>query len=659
MNFFKFFIFTLIVLKTFSGNCAEIIKNSKAVIQGIVIPDDKYYSSVTDAANELSYHLRRSTGVDLPIIKENSTKADGKYIYLGSCQKSLANGIVPSSYIRDAGVIQIDKNNIYIAGNDGEGQRNSLTSLGTLFSTYAFLEKHIGVRWLWPGTMGENIPLHKSIVLQDCKESITPKFISSRWRAGQHKDGWASEKNYNIYSAKTKIWLDRHRFSFHPKYNFPHAFTEYFKRFGQSNPEFFSLLPDGVRRSNPYDWSGGRDPYISMCVTSPGLIKQIINDWQTQSPRPSIININENDSTGDCVCESCLTADRSTVPNKIRLENATKKFIAKEKDWVKELGSVTNRYCKFYLSVQEAADKIDPEHLIGGLIYANYSEPPTTEITLNDRIILRFCPPFMFPWTDQKVSEYKRIWRGWGKTGAQLMFRPNFTIIQCFPIMYQDVFYDLFNFSYHNGMAITDMDCLTGHYGVHGPVNYIIASLNHDSSSSLQALENDYFSVFGAAKKPVQHYFDFMKEISMRQDFESYTDTIEGGSTFYNFFLHADTLFTPEVMDQANEILTSAVNIPGLAPMAKERVEFLRIALKHSQMVMDTQVAFRKSKESGKIEEFREKLYTLYRFRASIEDIGAVNVGMCYRWESIFWPKLLLNKALKESGEREENSKGL
>jgi hypothetical protein len=213
--------------------------------------------------------------------------------------------------------------------------------------------------------------------------------------------------------------------------------------------------------------------------------------------------------------------------------------------------------------------------------------------------------------------------------------------------MYQDVFYDLFNFSYNNGMSITDMDCLTGHYGVHGPVNYVIASLNHDRDSSLQTLEDDYFSAFGAAKKPVKQYFELMKKISMRQDFNSYTETIEGGSTFYNFFLHADVLFTPKVMEQANDILNRAASIPGLAPEAKERVEFLRIALKHAQMLMDTQAAFRKYKKNGDVKEFKEKLLKLYRFRASIEDIGAVNVGMCHRWEYIFWPRQLLREALK------------
>ena len=649
VKIFNFLIFLLLISRSLSGNCAEIVKDGKAVIQGVVIPDDKYYSSVNDAARELSYHLKKSTGIDIPVIKEKLSKTGGKYIYLGNCRKSFATGIIPSSYTRNAGVILVDKNNIYISGNDGVGKRNSRTSLGTLFSTYAFLEKHLGARWLWPGTLGEIIPLHKNIIIKECKENITPKLSASRWRIAVGRNGWSSKKYCAKHIKEAKLWLDRHRFSFDPKYNFPHAFTKYFKRFGKTHPDFFNLLPDGTRRPNPYSWDGGRDKYISMCVTSSKLIKQIINDWQTKTHRPPIININENDSTGDCVCENCLTADNSTISNKIRREKATKKFLAKNKGWVKELGSVSDRYCKFYLEVQKAADKIDPQHSIAGLIYANYSEPPSKKIKLNKRIILRFCPPFMFPWTDKKVSDYKRIWGGWAKTEAQLMFRPNFTIIQCFPIMYQDVFYDLFNFSYNNGMSITDMDSMTGHYGVHGPVNYVIASLNHDKNSSLQTLENDYFSAFGAAKELVKQYFDLMKKASMRQDFNSYTKTIEGGSTFFNFFLHADSLFTPKIMNKGNEILNKAINVPGLDPRSKERVEFLRIALKHAQMLMDTQVAFRKYKKNKKVKEFREKLHKLYRFRASIENIGAVNVGMCHRWESIFWPKKLLNEALKNN----------
>ena len=227
MNIFKFLICLFIATGALSGNSGELVKNGKAIVQGIVIPDDKYCSSVNAAAKELSYHLKKSSGNDIPVIKENLSKTDGKYIYLGNCRKNRSAGIITADYSRNAGVILIDKNNVYIAGNDTPKR-----SRGTLFSTYAFLEKFLGVRWLWPGCLGEVIPLHKNIVLPECRENITPRFAASRWRVLKN-DGWSSERSKEKYYKETRIWLTRHRFSFDQKYNIPHAFTGYFKKFGK------------------------------------------------------------------------------------------------------------------------------------------------------------------------------------------------------------------------------------------------------------------------------------------------------------------------------------------------------------------------------------------------------------------------------------------
>lgn len=632
------------------GYCAEIIKDGNPVIQGIVVPDQTC-AAVDQAATELAYHLKKVCGTDIPVVKENSTRHDGKYIYLGDCLKTRAEGIDSAKYSKNSGTIFIGKDNIFITGNDGKGKlwRNGVNSLGTLFATYAFLEKYLGVRWLWPGTSGEVIPVQQNIALKESSEDVLPRLQSSRWRINRHKAGWASEKNSDKFFWDQITWLTRHRFSFDPKLNLGHAFTQYFQRFGKTHPEFFSLLPDGTRRSNPYDWSGGNPKYVSMCVTCPGLAKQIVDEWKEKSPRPEIINLNENDTSGDCVCENCLKADNSKIDDKVRLRKAAEKFAAKDKNWEKELGSVSDRYCKFYLAVQKEAEKTSPGQSVMGLIYANYSEPPSDKIQLNEKITLRFCPPYAFPWTGNKVASYKKVWGGWGKTGAKLMFRPNFTIVQCFPIMYQNVFYDLFTFSCRNGMIISDMDNLTGHYGVQGPVNYVIASLNHDGESSLETLENDYFSAFGKAAPLVKQYFDLMKKVSMREDFISpFAESAEGGYILFDFFLIADKLFTPEVMRKADKILTQAANVKDLSAIARQRVEFLRIGLKHAEMLMDTQKAFRKYQKDGNAAEFRKALVKLYRFRASIESAGAVNVGDCFFWEKRHWPRKLIDEVSKQ-----------
>jgi hypothetical protein len=626
-----------------TAKSGTIVENNHVQLDGIVISADAPHG-VKRAANEITYYLKQMTGKTIPTIVENINLPHGKYIYLGACQKNQSLGIVSNNWSKNHGCILVDVHNIYIAGKDDKGYFwRSNVSTGTLFATYEFLEKYLGIRWLWPGKLGEVIPANKNITIPNILLDTKPKLLASRWRMHPlwRSTGWSSLKNRTKFYQDQVVWLKHHRFCWDSEFEKGHAFTGYFKKYGKSNPEFFNLLPDGTRRPNPYNWSSGNPKYISMCVTSPSLWKKIVQTWAAKSPRPRVINLNENDSAGNCVCSTCLSADNSKIPDKIRLKKATGKFREKKRAWVAELGSVSDRYCQFYLGVQKMADKIDPHHRIMGLIYANYSEPPTNKIKLNERIILRFCPPFMYPWTNKKIMDYKKIWNGWGKTGAKLVFRPNFTHDGGgFPIEYQDVFYELFMFSAKNGMIASDMDSLTGHYAAQGPANYVIASLNHNWNSTLTELENDFFSAFGAAKDLVKKYFDYQKQVSMKSNFvDPFAERgIEGGRLYLDLFLVADTLFTPDVMKKSYAILNEAHNLPNLKPIAKKRVEFLQIGLKNVQLTINAQREFRKY-EKGIKNNFSQAVKTLDAFRASVESTNAINVGNLRFLENRHWPR--------------------
>ncbi len=616
----------------------ELIKEGKLQLDGIVLAANAT-SSEQQAAKELVHHLKKSTGTEVPLITEPAELKPGQYIFLGACSQNQA---VPE-WAKNCGRITITANAIHIAGKDSPYVfTREDASIGTLFAAYEFLEKFLGVKWLWPGELGEVVPEHKNLAISEAVIDTKPKIPSSYWR---HKpiskdEAWNSKENMAKYYEEQLLWLKRHRFSCDgASFMHGHAFTDYFTRYGQSNPEYFNLLPDGTRRSNPYNWSKGHPQHVSMCVTNPGLHDRIVENWQLKKPKT--INLNENDSSGSCVCAACLAADNSSIPDKIRLERATKRFNNKEKGWENELGSVSDRYSRFYLAVQQKADLIDPEHHIMGLVYANYSQPPSDKIKLNERITLRFCPPFMYPWTDRKLREYKEIWGGWANTGAKLMFRPNFTLDgNCFPVQYQDAFYEMFTFSYKHGLVATDMDSLTGHYAAQGLVNYVIASLNHDPERPLAELENEFFTAFGPAANPVKTYFDLMKQASMKSGFKDpFNDTLEGGILFIDILLVADTIFTPRVMQSAKSMLATARKTPNLSAEEAQRVDFLISGLTNVELTLAAQAECRKYKKNGDIKPLAEAIRKLDAYRASIEGTNALNVGHLRFLEDRHWPQ--------------------
>ena len=114
------------------------------------------------AAQELQYHIEASTRARLAIVRENTQIPPSPpiaRIYLGNCAAALAEKIDTSQVAGNGYIVKTNSENLFITGKDSEGDPLDLdTHEGTLFGVYDILENNLGVRWLWPGKLGEVIP---------------------------------------------------------------------------------------------------------------------------------------------------------------------------------------------------------------------------------------------------------------------------------------------------------------------------------------------------------------------------------------------------------------------------------------------------------------------------------------------------------------------
>ena len=279
----------------------DIVNSEKHAI--IVIPDNAV-SCVSEAANELQYHVRQSSGVSLDIVKESDkSDLDAGFIYLGECKATAEVGIVVSKLDRGSFVIKTVCGNLYMAGQDGNlnwlrltGQNNSA---GTLFAVYELLDRFMGVRWLWPGKLGEVIPHRDIITLDEMDLEITLPLTQARLRVQGYmnaQDGWSSKEVHARFLHDQNVWLRRHRFGWDQSLDMGHAFVKYWERFAESHPEIFNMLPDGRRYSDP-TYHGGANSLISMCVSQPAPWKIIVDDWKANRTEVRRhIDISENDT---------------------------------------------------------------------------------------------------------------------------------------------------------------------------------------------------------------------------------------------------------------------------------------------------------------------------------------------------------------------------
>jgi len=623
----------------------------------IVVPDEPL-PVVEYAAEELRYHVARATGAELPVVSEGEEPAPGNLIFLGASRAAAEAGLAAEGLPPNGFILKLIGERFFLLGDDSDGPpawvlHNNRTRVGTLFAVYEFLEKHLQVRWLWPGELGEVIPRRADLSVDAWDQTGQPAFVHTRWRDGgpaiAGTQGWSSPEARSRFISEQGQWLRRHRFALGLNMDIRHAFTRWWEQQGEAHPEYFNLLPDGTRRPDP-TYHGGAPTLISMSVGEPTFHRAIVEHWQaTRSPDNPYVDASENDTPGKCTCEECLAWDVPDpdldVPWEERLGHARRAFEAGEGDWHRFLGSLSDRYARFYLAVQAEAEKVDPEATVLGFAYANYVNPPR-ETMLNERIIIGVVPPMYFPWTEEKRESNRRQWDGWAATGARLLLRPNSMLDgHNMPLFLARNLGEDFRYYADHGMIGTDFDSLTGQYATQGPNLYVLARLHDRPDLVVDDVLDEYYGAFGAAEAPVRAYFAHWERLC-----DEVTDN-PWGLHWASFYREAHNVFTPEAMAEGGRLLAAAAEAAQGDGITERRVAYLQKGLRNAELTLATQAAYRRYREAGDLEGFRSAVAALDDFRASVEDECLANLGFLAWAENRTWDRELL-RLMAEPGER-------
>jgi hypothetical protein len=666
MNAFRALLAVLCVLVPGVGRCLDLVTAGQGACV-LVVPDDAL-PVVRFAAQELSDHVMLASGARLDIVAESVDRADDKArVFLGGCRAARAEfadswETLPHS----TAVLRGVGTRLFLGGRDGAGAPLAdNTSAGTLFAVYELLERHLGVRWLWPGELGTVVPPQATLSLPDLNLEVRPRFVHTRMRFGGLSltpAGFSSMAARAEFADQQLLWLRRHRFNRGVSLEYGHGFEEYWERFHEVHPEYFNQLPDGSRRSDPL-YCGGEGRLASMCVSEPGLARERVREWQqSRTTELPWINCAENDTCGKCTCARCLAWD---VPGTVEgqpeltqaegLRRASADFAAGKADWYSWLGSLSDRYARFWLATQSEARRTDPAATVLAYAYANFAEAPRQTV-LNDHIVVAIVPGLMYPWTAAKRQAFRVQWEGWAKAGARLYLRPNYTLDgHAFPIFYAHRFAEDFRFAAERGLIATDFDSLTSQFGVQGPNYYTVARLHEHPDWSFEQVMAEYTAGFGPAAAAVAAYFAHWREVSDQVTDESLAVAArqggaEGGG-WSRFYLVAEAIFTPAVMARGRELLDQARAAAAGDAVAARRVAFLEKGLRHSELCLAVEQARRGYLASGHLPEYQAALAALDDFRRTVEGESVLGPGMLRYLEAATWDRSLLT-VLKQPGER-------
>ena len=621
-------ILSLLMASTTLSLCAFTAFDKGKWQADIILPDAPNHAEAF-AAKELQYHLGKVTGTVPVIAKEGEKSALNYHFYIGDTRAARNSGIKKSELAMDSHLIKTIKDGVIFVGGDRNGVKVghqwSAACQGTLYAVYDYLGNDLGIRWIWPGELGEVIPKKEKLEIGNLDRSGKEPLICRRLRpVPMDKNsitGWNKLRNREAFHAAQELFLIRHRMGASENHYYSHAFGDYWQRFGKKNPEYFALLPNGKREPLAGDKSG---TFTTMCVSNSAFQDQVIRDWIASRREGApyyqpAVNACENDSPGMCTCRNCRDWDakdplfaaskywgkgEDPLTRKGRFYRLAQVSWGEEGDEAKAIldpPSVSTRYAKFYMALLKKAKAVDPKAKVAGYAYANYRKPPR-ETKLDKDIMLIYVPGVGVAYTAEASAKFRKEWNGWRNCGiSDIMLRPNHMLTGAnFPVNFGRVIAGDFEFAAKNGMFGTNYDSLTGAFANQGAMLYTLIRIHRNPAFGYENSIREYCSAFGPAEKAIRSYVDFWEDFSSRltreqllkagEENRDRSGSISGGHT--NFVLIAHAIYPPEVFTQASAILDQASALAAGNATALKRIDFLRKGLRDAELTRNTSFSY-------------------------------------------------------------------
>lgn len=630
----------------------------RIVIEGkaaaVVVTADAPPPIVKYAADELVRHVKQATGVTLLIAAESAIpEGYASRVFLGITKAGAKQGLAVDNLSPEAFIMRSVGADLYIAGeeDDGDPLNPSNSKCGTLFGVYEFIEGVLGVRWLWPGELGTYVPRTKTIEIPAVDRTVTPAlhFRELAWgrmrtilRGGKMDAedialGFSPEVARSYAEALAAL-LRRHRMGgMDTKPPTGHAFGGWWQRYGKEHPEWFMLRRDGVR--------GHTDPKardVDICVTNEELQDFIVKQWDGKS----VLRLGPVDRPGRCTCAACRAWD-GAQPEKIPW---FAKIVYETEPRAKDVfaGATSDRYARFWKVIQEKARKRNPDVVVSGsFIYENEFPAPVTGIKLNKGIYAEFVQwqdPHLrwFPMPEEAYDWVKAQWLGWQQTGLRMGYRPNYLHDgYVMPHIETRQSGDFFKFAYKHGMEGARFDSLTGQWAVHGLGLYLHLRLFNKPDLEIEEIREEYFSAFGPAANAVARYCDYWENYGVENVMpflELFQNPFQG-YRYRSYPLKAHKAYPAESFAPAAALLDEALALARADPLPEyaERVEFLRVGLKHAQLTVKLAGIFDGKRRvlKERLPEGKELLTELVRFRKEHQQMYFSDL----LWVTSFWER--------------------
>lgn len=582
------FAFFLSFLLTGIGLADELVLIGEGVDPAplIVFPDAP--PRTIAAAEELADYLERIAGIRPQVLKTNPATPPRRAVWIG--YQPIVSDLFPGTDFEfehpEEILIKSSTDHLFIGGRDRWDPENLKAHLidldvegvqqeyGTVNAIYTFLQDHLGVRWLWPGELGVDVPTAKKVAISPTEYRYRPQI---RARGSMFNYSQLGNRGY----GRAQEWTKRQRLQLDSlSLEGGHGFADWWDRYHEKHPEIFALQPDGTRSGHPNPRTA------KLCQSNPlvwDLWLKGVEEDLAKDPNRTTFNGSPNDgwSSGHCVCENCRAWDHPDGEPRLM-------------HWYhyrEERPALSDRHVTFanHLAGKLKQRYPDKDYYVLMLAYG-HSRPAPVEARPAENVIMMSVANFygrtgLVDRGSTWSTTHREQFAAWGKIAPHLSWRPNTGS----PAGWQQGLPDLsvqqtiedYKFIAENHCIGIYIDAIWEHWATHGPQYYMMAQLTWDPSQDADAVLDDYYHrAFGPAADEVRAYFEAIE--NARMDFIAEKNY----ATTQNDF---PALYTDELLSEAEAILKKAMTKVEAAPENfARRIQFVEAGLRFTRLLVDT-----------------------------------------------------------------------
>jgi len=480
------------------------------------------------AYQDLAKYLQLSTGQQFAAVSETRAGRPGPgevRINVGQTRETPFEDRRQLREIdRDAYIVHITPTAAYLVG-------------GKPWSTYwavcQFLEDYVGVRWLIPGEIGQDVPAHDAISVPCGRHLYEPVMLSRLWSGAHYGGPW---------SLRQRI---------HGRYRFHHNLLRVFDsaKYYDEHPEWYPQR--GGKRYRPSKEDHSWQP----CFASESSVKHAADVARAAfaaDPDLESYSYGCNDGQGWCECEGCRATDRPAPA------------------WEGFDGAYSYRYYTWLNKVAAELETTHPGNMLGCLAYSTYIIPPQ-DIGLHPNII-----PYL---TSNRADYYEQSFRRsdqallewWGRVANQMgIYDYAYGMGFAIPRIYSHLFQEAIQHAVNNSVKGFYAEVYPN-WGLDGPKLYVMARVLWDPNVDIDAVTHEWNQrMFREAARPMARFFARCEQAWRDQD---------TGRGRWAYRLAADPkqfeVFPPRLLEECTGYLDEAAAI-AQTDIVKERIHFFR-----------------------------------------------------------------------------------